>query len=322
MTIQATKQIVKVKYYDELIKDYIGREYSYYSEDHLEPGDVVIVPVKDTTGQALVVATNLPEFTIAKFKDLVKTIPAGSLVDDITVKAEEAEGGIEDLFGEPVTSILVTSGDTALIAIKPEASEAVIALTREIDQLRRYAIGRVILSDDDLIPATNDLALIANLKKSLKAEHDKYAKPIKGHLDDINSFFKRFTDLLKEADDTNREKVDAYREDQRRRAAEAEEINRKKLELARQEAAFNGTGEISVDLTPVEAPAPVQKISTMSGTFSTAKVWKWDLVDMSQVPEEYKIIDAAKTTKVVKAGLRNIPGIRIYQDECSRVTTR
>jgi len=46
------------------------------------------------------------------------------------------------------------------------------------------------------------------------------------------------------------------------------------------------------------------------------------LADMSQVPEEYKIIDAAKITKVVKAGLRNIPGIRIYQDECSRVTTR
>jgi hypothetical protein len=53
---------------------------------------------------------------------------------------------------------------------------------------------------------------------------------------------------------------------------------------------------------------------------SVSKVWKWELVDPMQVPTEYWSIDPAKLDAAVKAGAREIPGVRVYED--ARVIAR
>jgi len=221
----------------------------------------------------------------------------------------------EDMEATPDKSV-------AVINIAPADDLAIRDLKEEIIKLSNYATFRVIKCDDDLTPATDDLALIARLKKALKEKQDEYVKPIKAHLDKVQFVFKDLLACLDDIDKTNREKIAAYRAEQLRKQREADEINRQKEELARKEAAFNGTGEFTVDTTPVEAPAPVKKVSTNMGTVSTARVWKYEIVDPSQIPEEYKVIDYAKITKVVKAGCRNIPGVRIYEEETLRVMAR
>ena len=80
--------IVKVKYWSEELNAFNSREYSYLSEDELKIGDLVIMPVRDTTGKAMVTAVDLPESSIAAFKDKIKTIPAGSLVKEKTLPVE------------------------------------------------------------------------------------------------------------------------------------------------------------------------------------------------------------------------------------------
>jgi len=322
--------IVKVKYYSETTKTYSEREYSYLSENSLNVGDIVIVPVRDTTGKAMVTAINVPESEVAAFKDKLKVIPAGSEADN-ALEAKLSIGSPPDEpeslgnFGvDTVNTYDPISPDNsiAVINIAPADDLAVINLREEIIKLSNYATFRAIKRDEDLTPATDDLALIAKLKKAIKEKQDEYVKPIKNHLDKVQFVFKDLLACLDDIDKTNREKIAAYRAEQMKRQREAEELNRQAAELARKQAEFSGTGEFTVDTTPLEAPAPVQKVSTNMGTVSTAKVWKWELVDMSQVPEEYKIIDAAKITKVVKAGLRNIPGVRIYCDETIRVAAR
>jgi len=221
----------------------------------------------------------------------------------------------EDMEATPDSSV-------AVINIAPADDLVVCNLREEIVKLSNYATFRVIKCDEDLTPATDDLALIARLKKALKEKQDEYVKPIKAHLDKVQFVFKDLLACLDDIDKTNREKIAAYRAEQLRKQREADEINRQKEELARKEAAFNGTGEFTVDTTPVEAPAPVKKVSTNMGTVSTARVWKYEIVDPSQIPEEYKVIDYAKITKVVKAGCRNIPGVRIYEEETIRVMAR
>ena len=44
-------------------------------------------------------------------------------------------------------------------------------------------------------------------------------------------------------------------------------------------------------------------------------VWKYEIVDISKLPAEYMIPDTAKLTAVVKAGIREIPGCRIYDEQ-------
>ena len=210
---------------------------------------------------------------------------------------------------------------TAIIKIGPEHDPAVLTLAEEARKLRDYAAVRVIATDIDLKPATEDLSIIARVKKALAEKKADYLKPIKAHIDAVSAAFLSITAPLDEADTITRNKVKDYRAAVEKRRLEAEEINRQKQELARRETAFHGTGEITVDTAPVEAPAPVNRVFTDLGTASMMKVKKWELVDFKAVPDEFKLLDSGKITKLVKAG-GTIPGIRVYEEESIRVTTR
>lgn len=100
---------------------------------------------------------------------------------------------------------------TAAIMIAPEKDASVLALYGEGVKLRDYARDRVIAIDADLTPATDDLVLIAKLLKAIKAKEAEYCKPIKEHLDRVQTAFKEFNTPLVEANTLNREKITAYR---------------------------------------------------------------------------------------------------------------
>jgi hypothetical protein len=50
------------------------------------------------------------------------------------------------------------------------------------------------------------------------------------------------------------------------------------------------------------------------------KVWKFDVLDDELVPRDYLVVDESLIRKAMAAGVREIPGVRIYQDE--QVTIR
>ncbi|TET23384.1 MAG: hypothetical protein E3J78_02315 [Candidatus Cloacimonadota bacterium] len=50
-------------------------------------------------------------------------------------------------------------------------------------------------------------------------------------------------------------------------------------------------------------------------TTQTRKVWKFEITDPTRVPREYMTINEAKIRNVVRSGIREIPGVRIYQEE-------
>jgi hypothetical protein len=50
------------------------------------------------------------------------------------------------------------------------------------------------------------------------------------------------------------------------------------------------------------------------------KVWDWELLDAAPVPREYLSVDPTKLNAAVKAGVREIPGVRIF--ETSKVVVR
>ena len=74
--------LVKVRYYSAISGIVNDKEYSYYAEDNLLIGDVVMVPVRETITKAMVSAIDVPDSEIAAFRDAVKTIPAGSIVHE------------------------------------------------------------------------------------------------------------------------------------------------------------------------------------------------------------------------------------------------
>jgi hypothetical protein len=45
------------------------------------------------------------------------------------------------------------------------------------------------------------------------------------------------------------------------------------------------------------------------------KDWVWDVLDISLIPPKYLVVDKVAVNQAVKSGIREIPGIRIYETE-------
>ncbi|MBU1621923.1 MAG: hypothetical protein KKF27_21100 [Gammaproteobacteria bacterium] len=331
-------QIVKVRYHMHGTDELSYREYSYFSEEPLSVGDEVVVPIRDGTGKAQVTVIDVPEEKIAAFRDKVKIIPTGSRVVQIAVEPKmhildmdqvqkQWESGTAWLNKEKeltsISDIIAPqknpdSLDQDNYAITPQQNPDVLAQAERAMSLMLVAEKAIIDSDEAVKAATNDLSLIAGIKKELTAQKETYLKPLKDSTAKINEAFKMYMGPVTRADELLRGKILAYRQKQEADRKERERINALKIEAARAEMAVNGELSEPVDLVE-ETPAPLQRYRSDIGTTSTMKVRKWRIVDFSQIPDEYKAVDAGKVTKLVKAGIGSIPGIEIYEEETLQV---
>ena len=211
----------------------------------------------------------------------------------------------------------------ALVRVAPENDKKVTALYNEGDKLLVYAKDREITCNDDMKPATNDLAIIIKTKKAIELIRKEYIDPLRHHLDAVNTAFKEFTAPLLEADELNRKKLIIYRAEVNSKIAEAQAIEQEKVAIARREMEL--TGEHTVDLTPVDTPeAPSKRVHADMGSVGTQKTYKWEMEDITKVPREYLVPNAVLIGQQVRSskGTISISGIRVYSEDSIRVNTR
>lgn len=201
----------------------------------------------------------------------------------------------------------------ALVIVKPEQDIEVRSFYLQALKLRAWAGARVIATPDDLKPATDELSVIAKVKKGLEGKKRDYLKPFQDHVKETNEAYKSLMEPIETADKITRDKILAFRQEQERICREQEEINRLRIEAAQKEKELKGEITEPVELVEVVHIAPKQ-VTTEMGTTGQRMIKKWELVDKSLVPEEYKILDSATITRVVKAGIPSIPGIHIYAE--------
>jgi len=150
---------------------------------------------------------------------------------------------------------------------------------------------------------------IEKLRKALTEDSRKYTTA-------INNLSKVYTPKLKEIENIFKAQISSYahkvemkrREDERKAQEEAARFQEK---LNKEAKAKN--------VEPVRVPKPVlptkpEPTRTESGSASIRKVWTWKEVDISKVPAEYLMLDRVKINKAVKAGIREIDGIEIYEE--------
>lgn len=109
------------------------------------------------------------------------------------------------------------------------------------------------------------------------------------------------------------------------------EMERRKAEAAAQKAASEVQKKIDREakragIEPVQVPAPVvpqetAPVRTESGTTSYVPVWDFELVKIEDVPHKYLMLDAPAIRNAIKAGIRDIPGIKIFEKMAIRTRT-
>ncbi len=205
--------------------------------------------------------------------------------------------------------------EVSLVLVKPEANIEVIAFYNQALSLRDFAKARIITCNDDLKPASDDLIIIRKVKKAMEEKRKEYLKPFQDHVKETNDAYKTLMEPIEEADKITANKMLAFDVEQKRKIREAEAIETERLALARREEEL--TGEHTIDLTPVDKPEAVpERVRTGMGMTGQRDNWKWEVIDVTQVPREYLMINAGMLTPIVKAskGRLVIPGIRIYNE--------
>jgi len=257
-----------------------------------------------------------------------------TLSEDASEEAKEAAAVLEDITGgqiqvvqpEPVQEEGTTP--TALVTIETQVGKPVpelLQLYQEAASLLRVAKDRVISTNEDLKPATNDLAIIAVCKKAMFARKTEIVEPFKAKLDLVNQAFGDLMFPVLEADRLTRGQVTTFDNEQRRKAAEAQRIEDEKFKLAQEEAALSGTGEHTQELGTAPSPPPVpERTRTDLGTLGGRANWKARVVDFAALPDDYKLANESKLNNHARTtkGERPIPGVEFYDDRIVTIRTK
>ena len=84
--------------------------------------------------------------------------------------------------------------------------------------------------------------------------------------------------------------------------------------MAIDEKIYNTTKKVAP--INISVPANSYSVTKLNGA---AKVWKFKVTNPSLVPREYLIVDDTLIRKAVANGSRNIPGVKIFQEDTLRI---
>jgi len=176
---------------------------------------------------------------------------------------------------------------------------------RDATKLAAVADSIMVTTSAQEEKAYDALTQIKTALKTVEAERKKITAPLNQSLKAANVMFKTLSEPFKTADSIIRQKILDFREEQEEKARKEQE-RREKIQ-----AAHEAKGHQTYDLEEVE-PEVAQETKTV-------KRWTYEVLDESKVPEAYKMLNSSAVWIAIRAGVREIKGLRIYQGEGLRV---
>ncbi len=224
------------------------------------------------------------------------------------------------------TTVSIDFAKQGIFDVNPKDDPSVASIKSKIYEFLTYADSLTVTSIKESKQATDELIISKSLSEALEKRRKEWLKPLQDTVESINSVFKSMSVPLKEADSLIRSKVIAFKKAQEELQQEQErleQLNRESKQLA--DNILHKTGEI-VDVEDLP-PVNIQTVDTKHvystlGTSGINKIWKWELVDFSKLPDQYKTPNSTLLNKVVKAGMRDILGIRIYPEDSLKVYSK
>lgn len=209
------------------------------------------------------------------------------------------------------------------LVLRPGEDIEVHGYFEEAMKLLEYAECRHIATVEDVKLANDDLACIAKLKKAMDGKRKEYLEPLKAQTEAIRGTYDYLMMPVLQADRLTRVQILDFNKEQERIHLEQEDINRKRLEAAQQEMKLKGEITEPVNLVEV-APEPAKKVSTDMGTTGMVDHWKYEVIDFTLLPDEYKVADSSMLTAVARKhhDQKQVPGVRFYNEPFIAVRAR
>lgn len=212
-----------------------------------------------------------------------------------------------------------------------------LMITLEPMQIESYKIeerAKAIVVNDAVSYDNTVLFLkeIAQKKKDFKAQRDKYVKPMKDSIKAIDEKLQEPIKTLEKMEEIVRETLNNYLAEVNRREQERLALEKKKAEeealrkMEELEQAKLQSGEYdevtqkaiarTVDHEQnkiVEATTKQEKINLSTSGASVSMVWDFEIIDKAQIPLEFLKVDETAIRNAIRAGEREISGVKIFQ---------
>ena len=204
---------------------------------------------------------------------------------------------------------------------KDGARRAIQAFSGKLAAMRAEAIALVVNSTESAKQATEMIGQVKRLAKAIDERRKEIISEADSFVRFTNGQVKPLADELKEDEAILKRKLSdhAMRVELQRR-----EIERKQrealVELQKQvDAEAKAKGVETVVLPPVAVPTKKEPVRSDSAVSSAVPVWKHEVTDAAAVPRQYLIVDELAIRAAMKAGIRDIPGVRIFEEMEMRV---
>jgi len=176
---------------------------------------------------------------------------------------------------------------------------------QDASRLSALAIRIEVGTTEQESKAYGALGQIKTALKTIETARKKITGPLNQSLKAANSMFKTLSEPFKSADSIIRDKILDFRRQQEEKARREQE-RREKIQ-----ASHEAKGHKTYDLEEVEPEVAQETVIT--------RRWTYEVLDITKVPRKYLLLDGVAVREVIRAGEREISGLRIYQEEGLRV---
>jgi hypothetical protein len=207
--------------------------------------------------------------------------------------------------------------ETASMEIAPldAARNQLIRFRAGVSAMQREATEIVVADAATEARCSEMTAQVKTLAKQIDAQQDEIIGKAQKFVRGVQGITLPFRKDLEAIEAQLKRKLGDY--------AYRKEMDRRKAEAVAQKAAAEAQRKIDREakkagVEPVQLPAPVvpqetAPTRTESGTTSYVPVWDFEVEDVSKVPAKYLVVDRASVMAAIKAGLRDIPGLKIVE---------
>jgi len=176
-------------------------------------------------------------------------------------------------------------------------------MEKQVSPLVAKAGQYVIESVEDVDMSSEFLKKVRDTEREIEAKRLEFTKPLNQSLKAINATFKQLKEPLVEARQVLTEKILSWKKAETAKL-EKEEARRRKIQKSHIKRGHT-----------VEAPVVLDRPEKTIGNTRTTKFWTFEVQDLGKVSTQYLSINSVAVREAIRNGVREISGIRIYQDE-------
>ena len=200
------------------------------------------------------------------------------------------------------------------------------ALKSKIADVTQQCKGLIII-DDASLKIAKELAIKAKkITQAIEDHRKEVTKPFLEAKQNIDKVAKELAEGLNNATKGLRSQILSYEVKKERKRKEElkrleEERLRKEKELRKEEEyVISKNGDIELELLPltVQEIAEIKRKETEIAQQKSKDIrlyWTFELIDINQVPIDYLLLNEKKVKDAIAVGVRDIKGIRIFQEE-------